>query len=99
MAEPAPVPLEQLAAELRDASRQRDELMRSAGTVPTLPEAVSAVMDRYDRLLLDAAAMLDVPIPDDARSPLDPRLLTHPGRVALEEGLAAAGLDVRAGGD
>lgn len=96
MSTPAPVPLERLAAELRDVSRQRDDLMRSAGTVPTLPEAVSAVMDRYDRLLLDAAAMLDVEIPDDARSPVDPGVLTHNGRIVLEQGLVAAGLDLRA---
>ena len=95
MSSPAPVPLERLAAELRAASQVKDELMRSAGTEPTLPETVSAVMDRYDGLLLDAAAMLDVEVPPEARSAVDPRVLTHQGRVDLEEGLAAAGLDVR----
>lgn len=89
-----PVPLERLAAELREANRQRDDLMRSAGTVPTPPEEISAVMDRYDHLLLDAATMLEVDIPADARSTVDPRLLTHHGRLALEEALASAGLDV-----
>ena len=96
MSDPAPVPLERLAAELREVSRQRQELMRSAGTVPTLPESVSTVMDRYDRLLLQAAEMLEVEIPADGRSPVDAAVLTHQGRVALEEGLARAGLDVRA---
>lgn len=38
MIDPAPVPLERLTAELRELYRQRDDLMRSAGTVPTLPE-------------------------------------------------------------
>lgn len=92
MSEPAPVPLQRLAAELRDLARQRAELMRSAGTVPTLPESVSAVMDRYDRLLIQAAGMLEVAVPDEARSAVDPGLLTHAGRTALEEGLARAGL-------
>ncbi len=69
--------------------------MRSAGNVPTLPESVSAVMDRYDRLLLQAAQMLEIEIPAAARSPLDPSLLTHQGRVALEEGITGAGLDLR----
>ncbi len=96
MTDPAPVPLERLAAELREVSRQRHELMRGAGTVPTPPETLSAVMDRYDVLLLTAASMLEVDIPADARSPVDPRVLTHRGRVALEEGLASAGLDVDA---
>ena len=96
MTAPGPVPLERLAAELRELYRQRDDLMRSAGTVPTLPEQVSAVMDRYDRLLVDAAVMLRVDVPPDARSTVDPRVLTHLGRITLEEALAAAGLDVRA---
>jgi hypothetical protein len=93
---PAPVPLERLTAQLRELYRQRDELMRSAGTVPTLPEEVSAVVDRYDRLLVDAAVMLDVDIPPDARSSVDPERLTHHGRINLEEALRMAGLDVRA---
>jgi hypothetical protein len=93
---PAPVPLERLTAELRELYRQRDELMRSAGTVPTLPEAVSAVVDRYDRLLVDAAVMLEVDVPPEARSTVDPERLTHNGRIDLEEALRTAGLDVRA---
>ena len=96
MVSPAPVPLERLTAQLRELYRQRDELMRSAGTVPTLPEEVSAVVDRYDRLLADAAAMLDVDVPPDARSTVDPERLTHHGRIDLEEALRTAGLDVRA---
>ncbi len=95
---PSRVPLERLAAQLRDAWRQRDDLMRAAGTVPTLPEEVSEVMDRYDRLLVDAAVMLDVEVPPDARSPANPGSLTHRGRTVLEEGLASAGLDVRGRG-
>lgn len=76
--------------------RRRDDLMRSAGTVPTLPEEVSSVVDRYDRLLVDAAIMLGVDIPGDAPSTVDPGILTHAGRIVLEDGLCAAGLDVRA---
>lgn len=96
MTAPGPVPLERLAAELRELFRQRDDLMRSAGTVPTLPEQVSSIMDNYDRLLVDAAVMLRVEIPSDARSTVNPHTLTHQGRIDLEEGLASAGLDVRA---
>jgi hypothetical protein len=96
MIDPEPVPLERLVAQLREAWRQRAELMRNAGNVPTLPETVSSVIDRYDRLLLDTAAMLEVDVPADARSPMDPTLLTHQGRIAQEAGLAAAGVDVRA---
>jgi hypothetical protein len=98
MTEPAPVPLERLTAQLRELYRRRDDLMRSAGTVPTLPEEVSAVVDRYDRLLIDAAVMLDVDVPPDARSTVDPERLTHKGRLGLEEALRTAGLDVRAVG-
>ncbi len=96
MTGPAAVPLERLTAQLRELYRQRDDLMRSAGTVPTPPEEVSAVVDRYDRLLVDAAVMLDVDVPRDARSSVDPERLTHHGRINLEEALRAAGLDVRA---
>ena len=64
--------------------------------MPTLPEEVSAVVDRYDRLLVDAAVMLDVDVPPDARSSVDPERLTHHGRINLEEALRMAGLDVRA---
>jgi hypothetical protein len=96
MVSPAPIPLERLTAQLRELYRQRDDLMRSAGTVPTLPEEVSAVVDRYDRLLVDAAVMLEVDVPPEARSTVDPERLTHNGRIDLEEALRTAGLDVRA---
>jgi hypothetical protein len=95
MVSPAPVPLERLTAQLRELYRQRDELMRSAGTVPTLPEQVSAVVDRYDQLLIDAALMLEVDVPPDARSTIDRSRLTHSGRIGLEDALRAAGLEVR----
>ena len=96
MTTPGRIPLERLAAELRELYGKRDELMRSAGTVPTLPEEVSAVVDRYDLLLVEAALMLEVEIPADARSTVDPQRLTHQGRISLEEALDAAGLDVSA---
>ncbi len=96
MSGPAPVPLERLAAQLRELYGKRDDLMRSAGTVPTPPEEISAVVDRYDRLLVRAATMLEVDIPPDARSTVDPERLTHSGRISLEEALRSAGLDVAA---
>ena len=92
MTGPERVPLQELAAELRGLDRRRRELMRSAGTVPTPPEEISAVMDRYDRVLLDAAVMLEVDIPAYARSTIDRQRLTHRGRIALEEALRSAGL-------
>jgi hypothetical protein len=46
----------------------------------------------YDRLLLDAAAMLEVPAPEPPPG-LEP--LTASQRDRLETGLAAAGMDVR----
>lgn len=73
--------------------------MRGAGTVPTLPEEISAVVDRYDRLLVTAALMLDVDVPAEARSPVDPELLNHHGRLHLEEALREAGVDVRGRGE
>lgn len=97
MSRPGRVPLEQLAAQLRELFAEREELMRTAGTVPTPPEAVSAVMDRYDRLLLEAAAMLELEVPAGVRSAVDPERLSHRGRIRLEHDLRAAGLVFGAG--
>lgn len=97
MSRPGRVSLEQLAAQLRELFGEREELMRTAGTVPTPPEAVSAVMDRYDRLLLEAAAMLELDVPADARLRVDPERLTHRGRIRVERDLRAAGLVFGAG--
>lgn len=56
------------------------------------PARWSALVDRYDRLLLDAGQMLEIPTPSMARGR---RLLTPEDRTALERALAEAGLDVR----
>lgn len=57
------------------------------------PARWSATLDRYDRHLLDAATMLEVPVPLMARGR---RLLSDEDRADLEQALAEAGLDVRA---
>lgn len=56
------------------------------------PARWPAVLDGYDRLLLDAGQMLEIPTPSMARGR---RLLTPEDRTALEQALAAAGLEVR----
>ena len=71
----APVPLERLAAGLRQLR-------------PRLAEAHVAPV--YDRLLLEAAAMLEVPRPAAPAPDLEAAQ-----RAALEEALAGAGLEVR----
>jgi hypothetical protein len=50
----------------------------------------SADLEAYDRRLLEAAEMLDVPGPGTAPVPL-----TAEDRAALEQGLSDAGLEVR----
>ncbi len=81
----AAVPIERLSAELRSL---RLRLIRYE---QRQREAWSADLETYDRRLLDAAAMLEVPSPPpDAALPL-----TAPERARLEEELAATGLEVR----
>lgn len=70
----APVPLERLASALRGLRARLDE---------------EAVAPAYDHLLVEAAAMLEVPAPTPAPA------LEEAERAELEEALASAGLDVR----
>ncbi len=81
----AAVPIERLSADLRSL---RLRLIRYEQRAR---DAWSADLEAYDRRLLDAAAMLEVATP-----PAETALpLTASDRASLEEGLAAAGLEVR----
>ena len=85
MTRPAAVPIERLSAELRSLRLRliRYE-QRERG-------AWSADLEAYDRRLVDAAAMLEVgSAPHQTGLPL-----AAEDRAALEEHLAAAGLEVR----
>ena len=85
MSRRAAVPIERLSAELRSL---RLRLIRYEQRER---QAWSAELEAYDRRLLDAAAMLEVePAAPEAALPL-----TAEERAALEEHLAAAGLEVR----
>ena len=81
----SPVPIERLSSELRSC---RLRLIRYEQRAR---DAWLSDLEAYDRMLLDAAAMLGLP---SARStpavPLEPD-----PRAGLEEGLAEAGLEVR----
>ncbi len=81
----AAVPIERLGAELRSL---RLRLIRYEQRER---EAWNADLEAYDRRLLDAAAMLEVASPPPGTA----LPLTAGERADLEEGLAAAGLEVR----
>lgn len=80
----ARVSIQQLSARLRDRRR------RLVGFEQRSREGWSTDLEAYDRDLLEAAAMLDVPAPPDPAVPL-----SASERAELEEGLARAGLQVR----
>lgn len=64
---------------------------------PTKQEELSADLDRYDRRLLKAAAMLGVEAPRPARD--REVLLSYDERHDLEARLAGSGLEVRSPAD
>jgi hypothetical protein len=97
----APVPIERLASQLRVL---RSVLGADSAPAARLCAESAVATARYDTLLGLAATMLDVVVPDGpvavshhqravAGSGYDPAT-----RRRLEEALAPAGLDVRAGG-
>jgi hypothetical protein len=85
MTRPDAVPIERLSAELRSL---RLRLIRYEQRER---RAWSADLEAYDRRLLDAAAMLEVGSPPHQTG----LPLAAEDRAALEEHLAAAGLEVR----
>ena len=87
--------IESVAEELRVLRRRIDAQRANAHTWPTKEEELAADVDRYDRRLLKAAAMLQVKAPTGPGR--EEFLLTDEERVRLEQRLVEAGLDVATG--
>jgi len=89
--------IENVAVELRSLRSRIDAQRANDHDWPTKEEELFADLDRYDRRLLKAAAMLSV----DAPRPAHDRelLLSEDQRLGLEQHLADSGLDVRASAD
>jgi hypothetical protein len=85
--------IENVAGELRSLRTRIDAQRANSHQWPTKEEELFADLDRYDRRLLKAAAMLRVDAPKPARD--QEVLFSEPERHALEERLAGSGLDVR----
>ena len=89
--------IESVAAQLRPLRARIDAQQANSHTWPTKEEELAADVDRYDRRLLKAAAMLGVEAP--AARHREQFLLSDDDRARLEQGLAEVGLDVRARAD
>lgn len=83
--------------QLRTLRARIDAQQANQHSWPTKEEEMAADIDRYDRRILKAAAMLRVPAP--ACRHRDQYLLSGGERAKLEARLAKAGLDVRAPAD
>jgi len=85
--------IENVAVELRSLRSRIDAQRANDHVWPTKDEELFADLDRYDRRLLKAAAMLSV----DAPRPAHDRelLLSEDQRLGLERHLADSGLHVR----
>jgi hypothetical protein len=86
--------IESVASQLRTLRTRIDAQQANQHSWPTKEEELAADIDRYDRRLLKAAAMIRVEAPASRRR--EQFLLSERDRVKLEQRLAAAGLDVRA---
>ena len=86
--------IESVAAQLRTLRTRIDAQNANQHSWPTKEEELAADIDRYDRRLLKAAAMLRVEPPPSRRR--EQFLLSDRDRLKLEQRLATAGLDVRA---
>lgn len=86
--------IESIASQLQTLRTRIDAQRANQHWWPTKEEELAADIDRYDRRLIKAAAMLQLPAPATNRR--DQFLLTEQGREKLEHHLAVAGLDVRA---
>lgn len=86
--------IESVASQLRTLRTRIDNQQANQHSWPTKDEELAADIDRYDRRLLKAAAMLQVEPPATRRR--EQFLISELDRVKLEQRLAAAGLDVRA---
>jgi len=86
--------IETVAAQLRPLRARIDAQLANSHTWPSKAEELAADLDRYDRRLLKAAAMLGVETPKARHR--EQFLLTDEDRAGLEQRLVGAGLDVRA---
>jgi hypothetical protein len=89
--------IETVAVQLRTLRTRIENQKANQHSWPTKEEELAADIDRYDRRLIKAAAMLQVPAPASRRR--EQFLLSEHDRLVLEERLAEAGLDVRAPAD
>ena len=89
--------IENVATQLRTLRTRIDNQRANQHSWPTKEEELAADIDRYDRRLLKAAAMLQVEAPASRRR--EQFLLNEDDRVVLEKRLAVSGLDVRAPAD
>ena len=88
-ADPGDAKRDRLAERLRRLRRRLDDPDRQADV-----DAWELDLYSYDESLIVAADLLDVDVPKGARDEM-----TGEQRTQLEDGLAAAGLDVRAADD
>lgn len=86
--------IDNVAVELRSLRARIHAQQANGHQWPTKEEELFADLDRYDRRLLKAAAMLRVDAPTPVRGA--EMLLADKERRELEERLAGSGLDVRA---
>ncbi len=84
--------IESVAAQLRPLRARIDAQQANTHTWPTKEEELAADVDRYDRRLLKAAAMLQVKAPTGPGR--EEFLLRDEERDRLEQRLVDAGLDV-----
>lgn len=89
--------IDSVASQLRPLRARIDAQQANSHTWPTKEEELAADVDRYDRRLLKAAAMLGVEAPVARRR--EQFLLSEDDRAQLEQRLVEAGLDVRATAD
>lgn len=86
--------IESVATQLRTLRTRIDAQRANQHSWPTKEEELAADIDRYDRRLIKAAAMLGVEAPASRRR--EQFLLSDQEREQLEQRLAESGLDVRA---
>ena len=89
--------IESVAGQLRTLRTRIENQKANQHSWPTKEEELAADIDRYDRRLIKAAAMLQVPAPASTRR--EQFLLSEADRQLLEDRLAESGLDVRAPAD
>ena len=89
--------IENVATQLRTLRTRIENQKANQHSWPTKEEELAADIDRYDRRLLKAAAMLQVDAPASRRR--EQFLLSEADRLALENRLSESGLDVRAPAD